>query len=110
MGPSPAPTHQPADTTAWTPQAKEIIAWTHSFPHQQTGCIKTTEPTVAPGHGLTNQRAQELTPHANVWELDLGSPEAYSQRLRDPGLPTSGQALAPGQLQTHNLLWQDPAH
>ena len=110
LGRNPAPTHQPARTSTGTPQAKQIAGWAHSPTHKETGCIKTLEPTVAPGHGHTKQRAQELTPHASVQALDLGVPEACSQRHWDPDLSTSGKAPDTGKLQPHSLLWQDPAH
>ena len=94
-GPSPASTHQPEGTSTGTPQAKQLTRWGHSPTHQQIGCLKTLEPTTAPGHSLVHQRVQDPATHASAQALDPGTPGPCSQRPHAPAPHTSEQAPAP---------------
>ena len=93
ISPRPGPSKQPASYGTGTPQAKQLTRWEHSPTHQQTGCLKTKEPTT--GSGLTPRPWPSLPEGQDTDPSTRGQawapPTKKTEQTTRPASSTKGQ-------------------
>ena len=84
LAPSHGPTQQHVGSTVGMPHDKQLTAWGQSPTHQQTGCLKTSEPS---RHGPAHQRAKnQLQPPVGRHQpLSQGSLHKPLDQSHPPG-------------------------
>lgn len=102
-----SPAHQHISTSIGTLQAKQTAEQRHSPTHQEACCLRTPEPTDAPGHSPAHQCAGTNTKTSRTLQPEAQDPVPMTSGLvlaTVPASPTSGRHQLQ-ELTSHTSGW-----